>query len=354
MALKLGELLVKHQLITQTQLADAIRAQHIFGGRLGTNLVELGFLTELLLVRFLGAQLNIPAVKGAELDEIKEEVVKLLPKAVAEKFKVIPISQDGKKLRLAMADPTHLKAIDEVSFATGCTIEPLVAPELLITYALEKYYGIVRSVRYVRLSGASSAEFQIVQTSHTKAPSNSAPAPGRFGLPLLPEDFSDGSYGLENAAKDLAAVNGSKEVFQILKRLASQDFQRGVIFVVRGEVVTGWHQLGSLVPEADLRKVSFPIAESSFLRKVSASEAAFVGTIPSSRIGDWLVSLLGLSNPEVLAMPIKVNDQAVGILVAGEPNLGALADHVTTYSTLAGKMSFAIQMTHLRKLILDG
>jgi hypothetical protein len=170
----------------------------------------------------------------------------------------------------------------------------------------------------------------------------------------LAEDFSAGPYGLKHAAKDLAAVNGSKEVFQILKKLASQDFQRGVIFVVQGEVISGWHQLGSLVQEAELRKVSFPIGQSSFLRTVSESEAAFVGTIPSSRIGDWLVSLLGLSSPEVLAMPIKVIDQAVGILVAAEPNLGALVDHVPTYSTLAEKMSLAIQMTYMRKRILDG
>ena len=354
-SLKLGELLVKHQMISEAQLANALRAQHIFGGRLGTNLVELGYLTESLLVGFLGAQLNIPAVKGAELDEIKDEVVKLLSKVVAQKFKVIPISENGKTLRLAMADPTHLKAIDEVSFATGFTIEPLVAPELLITYALEKYYGVDRPVRYVRLSGTSSAELQIVQTSHTRAPSTSASAslPGRFGLPLLCEDLSAGPYGLKGAAKELAAVKGSKEVFQILNRLASQDFRRGVIFIVQGEVITGWHQLGSLVPEADLRGVSFPTAQSSFLRKVSESQAAFAGTIPSSKMGDWLISLLGLSNPEVLAMPIKVNDQAVGILVAGEPNLGALADHVATYSTLAGKMSFAIQMTYLRQRILD-
>lgn len=355
MALKLGELLVKHQMITEAQLAKALRTQHIFGGRLGTNLVELGYLTEPLLVRFLGAQLNIPAVKGAELDEIKEEVVRLLPKAVAERFKVIPIGQDGRKLRLAMADPTHLKAIDEVSFATGCTIEPLVAPELLITYALEKYYGVVPSVHYVRLSGASTAEFQVVQNSHApEDPLISVPAPGQQEQAKPREDFGDGPYGLKNASKDLAAVNGSKEVFQILKRFASQDFQRAAIFVVRGEVITGWHQLGSLVPESELRRVSFPTAQSGFLRKVSESEAAFVGTIPSSRIDDWLVSLLGLSNREVLAMPIKVNDQAVGILVAGEPNLGALADHGTIYTALAGKMSFAIQMTYLRKRILEG
>jgi hypothetical protein len=353
MALKLGELLVKHQMITEAQLAHVLRTQHIFGGRLGTNLVELGYLTESLLVRFLGAQLNIPTVKAAELDEIKEEVVKSLPRAVAEKFKVIPISQDGRKLRLAMADPTHLKAIDEVAFATGCTIAPLVAPELLITYALEKYYGIVRPVRYVRLS-SSTAEFELLQTSHPKSPSTSAPEPGRFGLPLLAEDFSAGPYGLKHATKDLAAVNGSKEVFQILKKLASQDFQRGVIFVVQGEVISGWHQLGSQVQEAELRKVSFPLGQSSFLRTVSESEAAFVGTIPSSRIGDWLVSLLGQSGPEVLAMPIKVIDQAVGILVAAEPNHGALVDHVSTYSTLAEKMSLAIQMSYMRKRILDG
>src|SRR5260370_33718034 len=122
-------------------------------------------------------------------------------------------------------------------------MESRVARELMIRYAMEKYYGVDRPVRYVRLSGTSSAEPQIVQTSHTRAPSTSASAslPGRFGLPLLCEDLSAGPYGLKGAAKELAAVKGSKEVFQILNRLASQDFRRGVNLIVPGAGSTGWN-----------------------------------------------------------------------------------------------------------------
>src|SRR5215472_9553001 len=99
MAVKLGELLIKHQMITEKQLAEALRAQHTFGGRLGTNLVELGYLSEQSLVQFLSAQLKIPAVTLTELDSIKEEVVKMLPAALAGKFKVIPISVTVRKMR---------------------------------------------------------------------------------------------------------------------------------------------------------------------------------------------------------------------------------------------------------------
>src|SRR5215471_5340769 len=129
MAVKLGELLIKHQMITEKQLAEALRAQHTFGGRLGTNLVELGYLSEQVLVQFLSAQFKLPAVTVAEIDSIKEEVIKLLPRALAEKYKVLPVSVKDRRMRLAMADATHLKAIDEVAFSTGCAIQPLVAPE---------------------------------------------------------------------------------------------------------------------------------------------------------------------------------------------------------------------------------
>ena len=150
--LKLGELLIKNEVITGVQLAQAVRAQQLFGGRLGTNLVELGFLSEQVLTKFLSRQLTIAAVPVAALDSVSEKVLSLVPRAIAERYQVVPISLSGNKLRVAMSDPTDLKGIDDVSFATGYQIQPLLAPELLIVYALEKHYGIARSNRYLRLN----------------------------------------------------------------------------------------------------------------------------------------------------------------------------------------------------------
>jgi hypothetical protein len=366
MAPKLGELLIKHQMITHKQLDEALQAQHIFGGRLGTNLVELGYLSEQVLVQFLSAQFKLPAVTVAEIDSIKEEVIKLLPRALAEKYKVLPVSVKDRRMRLAMADATHLKAIDEVAFSTGCAIQPLVAPELLITYALEKYYGIQRPTRYVRLTGTSSAEFQVVQTAQS-VEATQAPVPSEAGrtsaqvsiehrgsfLQRNREDFQPPSYGLSNAAKELAAIQSSTDAFQILKKFAAQDFRRAMIFVLRAEMAIGWHHVGCAIGEADFRKVSFPIANSRLLSEVARSSSASIVELPSSKVDNWLASLLALANREVFVVPIKVNDAAVGIFLASEPLRGTYDNYSSSYNTLATKMSHAIQMAYLRKRILD-
>jgi hypothetical protein len=193
-SLRLGELLVKNQIITEVQLAQAVRAQHIFGGRLGTNLVELGFISEQLLTKFLSTQLTIPAVPIAALDNVPESVLRLVPRAVAEKYEVVPISVSGHKLRVAMSDPTDLAGIDEVSFATGYHIQPVIAPELLVIYSLEKHYGIARGLRYIRfreehsvadqLEGPAAANHLLPLDAPSKAPAPAELPPFEMPAPL--------------------------------------------------------------------------------------------------------------------------------------------------------------------------
>src|SRR5215472_1501260 len=192
-SMKLGELLVQHRVITEAQLAEGLKAQQLFGGRIGTNLVELGYVSEQGLTKFLSTQLNIPAVDSKELEAISGDALAALPIATAEKYRVVPLSISGRKLRVATADPTDLTVLDEISFATGLSITPLIAPELLITCALEKHYGIARPLRYVRLVDSPDAQ---VELWHSKEP-----APAR-------NEPNDG-YDLRRAGKDLAAMTES-------------------------------------------------------------------------------------------------------------------------------------------------
>ncbi len=361
MSIKLGELLVKHHMITEGQLAEALRAQHTFGGRLGTNLVELGYLSDQALTKFLSAQLSIPAIGSGELDSISQDALAAMPRPTAEKYRVVPLSISGRKLRVATAEPTDLKALDEISFATGCSIQPFVAPELLITYALEKYYGIIRRTRYVRLTGTTDAEFQVAQPSASPDATTSGLPGGRTHGEepgnLFKQERKDllySAYDLKQASKDLAAVSQSRDVFEILKRFARQHFERAIIFVLRGARVMGWDQIGCAISETDLRQVSIAPDENTILGQALESRAAFVGSVPSSRSGDWLATLLQLDQDRAaFALSVTVNNQAVSILIASAPIKGELADHLIAYDALAAKMSYSLQMVYLRKRILE-
>ena len=157
MAPKIGELLVSEGLLTRKQLDEALKSQVIFGGRLGTNLVEMGLLQEENLLSTLSKQLEMPYVTSEQLMSVPPEVIKLIARELVEEYKIIPLSLEKKRLTLAMADPADLSAIDAISFITGYIILPVVCSELRLILAMEQYYGIKREIRYIQLQGGTGA-----------------------------------------------------------------------------------------------------------------------------------------------------------------------------------------------------
>ena len=137
---RLGELLVRENLITLQQLQKAQDAQRKGGGRLGFNLTKLGYIEESELTAFLSKQYGVPSINLAEF-EIDPEVIKLVPREVAEKHQVIPVNRAGASLIVAMADPSNIFAIDDLKFLTGYNIEVVVASDGAIRESIEKYYG---------------------------------------------------------------------------------------------------------------------------------------------------------------------------------------------------------------------
>lgn len=145
MALKLGEILIKHNLITREQLEKALEHQRIHGGKLGTNLVQLGFVSEEDITLCLSKQFGVPSV-NLSFFEIDSSVLELVPAEVCRKYDVIPVNKAGATLTVAMADPTNIHAINDINFICGLSVEPVVAAESSIKEAIDKYYGSAHAV----------------------------------------------------------------------------------------------------------------------------------------------------------------------------------------------------------------
>ena len=139
MAVRFGELLVSRGLITTKQLDSALQEQKLSGNKLGSSLVKLGFITEKNLVAFLSKHYGVPAIDLAEV-QTDPEVIKMIPPDVVFKYQIIPLKRVGSTLRVAMADPSNILAIDDIKFLTGCHVEVFVSTESAIKAAVEKYY----------------------------------------------------------------------------------------------------------------------------------------------------------------------------------------------------------------------
>ena len=166
---RLGELLVKANLITDEQLKKALQQQDNSGGRLGSNLVKLGYVSEDDITSFLSKQYGVPSINLSHF-EIDPTVVKLVPPEVAQKHLVIPLNRTGSVLTVAMADPSNIFAIDDIKFMTGFKVETVVASETSIKNAINRYYdsaGLVHDImknfddREVSQVGESDEEINI-------------------------------------------------------------------------------------------------------------------------------------------------------------------------------------------------
>ena len=136
---RLGDVLVEREVITHEQLDAALAAQHTVVGsrrRLGHILNDLGFTGEREIAEALADALSLDFVDLSHTS-VYPDVVRLLPRMVAERVGVLPLSRDGRTLTIAMADPTNVLAIDDVRLYTGAAlVHVVVAPESQVTSEL--------------------------------------------------------------------------------------------------------------------------------------------------------------------------------------------------------------------------
>jgi type IV pilus assembly protein PilB len=140
MSQRLGDLLVKEGILNSEQLEEALKMQKQTGGRLGSVLVKLGFMSDDDVTNFLSRQYGVPAINLSYF-EIDPSVVKLIPQDVARRYQILPLSRVGASLTIAMVDPTNVFAMDDIKFMTGFNIEPVVASESAILEAIDKAYS---------------------------------------------------------------------------------------------------------------------------------------------------------------------------------------------------------------------
>lgn len=181
---RLGELLVKDGACAPSAVREALQSQIIFGGRLGTNLLELGSVSEEALARTLGRRFGVPSLCGdLRLDPA---AVGLLRSDIADRYDVIPYVVADRKLALLAIDPADLTMLDEVAFVTGKSIHPIVVPEARLWALLKSTYGVERQLRGLDVDFATLREAAV--------PAPVAKAPDALSGDLMGEDDFDAIY----------------------------------------------------------------------------------------------------------------------------------------------------------------
>src|SRR6185295_12647578 len=152
MPVKLGELLLKENMVTPQQLQEALSHQKMNGGKLGKAFVTLGYVKDEEITSLLSRQYGVPSI-NLDHFEVDPAIIKIIPAETSRKYQILPLSRSGATLTIAMADPTNVFAMDDIKFMTGYNVEPVVASETSLDDAIEKYYGSTRSLQLKQSAG---------------------------------------------------------------------------------------------------------------------------------------------------------------------------------------------------------
>jgi len=169
--MKLGEILIEQGIITEAMLDQALEEQKKNGARLGTALVKLGFLKDKELLNALSKHFGVKSI-DLRNEELDEAILKLIPADLAAKYLIVPISRFGRTLTVAMINPGDVAAIEDVKFATGFEIKPVVASEETMLEIIRDHYNVQRllsDVMYeIETADAGETSVQLVEEEEQK------------------------------------------------------------------------------------------------------------------------------------------------------------------------------------------
>ncbi len=367
MGSRLGDMLVQEGLISPEELEEALRYQVIYGGKLGTNLIEMGLVDEGDVCLALSRKLGVPYVDPEQLMTLPPGTLKLIPRELVEKYRVIPLRLDKNKLSLVMLNPADLAAIDDIAFRTGFVIRPLVAPEVRVVMALERYYEIPRELRYIQAINALAQP----RKKNKPKPKAASQDPRMAELAdldlaeiddvlelseaeLIEEEVLDAevieSYGIGQAFDELAESRDRDQIASILVRYLGQAYERCALFMVKGRSASGWVGINKEVYIDDFALFQFSLDEPSVLKMIEESRSFFLGPIPDNPANhSWLDPLKGeVSRPAIL-VPVIMLGRVVGILFA--QGRDELSSHLSELQVLATKVAMAFDILILKSKI---
>lgn len=354
--MKLGTLLLRNAAIGLTQLEAALRNQVLYGGRLGTNLVELGYVDLEMLSAYLAELAGVAIATPTLLDQADPELLARLGADDAHRLRAIPLGYLGEgtgTIAVAMVEPGDAGVAAEVAARLDAQIAPYIVPELRALYYLEKLFGLPRDGRFVRSGGAEAADPERRRTQ----PAAGMVLPPQLTLePRRKRPTSDAPAHVQGptaityaaACERIDAATNRDVIADTFALYAQGRFDALAVFLIRDGNALGWrgHVAGAAGDARSLVEgLSLPLGGASALQSAHDAGQPFVGSPPSAArpVEKQLWAKLG-GGPEpfaVLVVPVLVKQRAVNLIYAHLIESAPPAPLVAELTELAGRAQAA-------------
>jgi hypothetical protein len=372
---RLGEILIEKGVLSLTELHTALETCHRTGGRLGTQLLEFGYVEEAMLLDALSRQLNVPSVVKVKLLHSPLDVRKTLSPAIGRRLLAVPFEDTRAGVKVAMTNPNDRAALDEISNQLQKNILPHVATETAVLAALggtenddaDWSSTIEPAGIKARRSGDVGGWSRLWDPPRFRATAlfRKAPRRGECGGVLLASFPDLTEVSIREAASYEPPVDGENfselmhradhrdEIGSILARFAATIYDRVCLFSVHKGTVSGWMARGRSVVLEDLQSFSVSVDAPSLFRDVGHSES-YVGAILENEANRELVQALADPAPiEVVAIPVRVKERVIAYAVCDDPGHPASQDGVKDIIQACRKAGVAFEALILRKKLLS-
>jgi hypothetical protein len=331
--MKLGTLLLRNAAIGLSQLEAALRNQVLYGGRLGTNLVELGYIDLELLSAYLAELTGYPIATPTLLDQADPALLDKLGPEDAHRLRAIPLGYLGEgkgTVAVGLVEPADSELVEQVASRLEASVTPYIVPELRALYYLEKLFGLPRRARFVRSAKPTDGHGGEIEGERRRTqPAMGIVMPPALTLeprrrratsqaPLVGEvPFAIG-YGA--ACERIDTASNRDQIADTFVAYAQGRCDALVVFLIRDGNALGWR---SWVPgelKKPIEELSLPLGGASSLQSAHDAGQPFVGTPPSAArpIEKQLWAALAIQ-PEpfaVLVVPVLVKQRAVNLVYA--------------------------------------
>jgi hypothetical protein len=325
--MKLGDIFIQLGMLTPEQLKVALEARDLLEGKLGTQLIERGFLDVEQVSEALSRQLRVPAALQKHFDKADPAIVGLLKPNLAARYMAIPLvaaRSGAKRIVVAMACPQDVLLVDDVSFALGARIEPIVAAELAIARNLKRFYNIdVKLTRPARSENvharpSSSSELPILTNTSFLSQEPSSIQDAEPVSSLLPHP-PGATVALEDAIHRLSVANHREQIADILIDFMLPRFGCGLIFLLRGTNANVWRGFAPGVDARAIETIAFPMSMPSMFRMAKERAATFRGPPPAEgmHLQKQIWKYLRCQVPmDVVVIPIAIGERIVNLVYA--------------------------------------
>jgi hypothetical protein len=351
---KLGTLLLRNAAIGLSQLEAALRNQVLYGGRLGTNLVELGYIDLELLSAYLAELTGAPIATPTLLDQAAPALIEKLGADEAHRLRAIPLGYLGEgatTVAVAMVEPADKRVADELATRLDAHITPYVVPELRALYYLEKLFGLPRRARFVRSGREPTNGAELTGERRRTQPAAGMVMPPALTLEprrrratsQAPAGAIPFAIGFAVACERIEAATNRDQIAEAFVAYAQGRCDALVVFLIRDGNALGWRAW--VTPPAVLKRpieeLSLPLGGASSLQSAHDAGQPFVGTPPSAArpVEKQLWAVLA-TQPDpfaVLVVPVLVKQRSVNLVYAHITSSAPPPQLVTEISELAAR-----------------